>query len=209
MRFDGKITSWDDDRGFGFIEPALGGEEIFVHVKAISRLRGRPRIAQLVSFEVERGAKGKKRAKNVEPMRPAPRSRATSRAAATETGTATLFAIPAFLIIYLIVALLWHPSRVVAFIYLGFSAITYKMYASDKAAATRGSGRTPENTLHFIALLGGWPGALIAQQRLRHKSSKQPFRTVFWLTVVANVTAFVVLSSPWFWRHFELIQSAA
>ncbi|RZI78674.1 MAG: cold shock domain-containing protein, partial [Rubrivivax sp.] len=46
MRFDGIIKSWNDDRGFGFIEPAQGGQEIFVHIKAFKGLRGRPQPGQ-------------------------------------------------------------------------------------------------------------------------------------------------------------------
>ena len=39
MRLDGTIKSWNDERGFGFIEPTQGGPEIFVHIKAFSGLR--------------------------------------------------------------------------------------------------------------------------------------------------------------------------
>ena len=59
-----------------------------------------------------------------------------------------------------------------------------------------GQQRTPEARLHLYELLGGWPGALVAQQKLRHKSSKQAFREVFWSTVVLNVLGFVLLASP-------------
>jgi uncharacterized membrane protein YsdA (DUF1294 family) len=47
-----------------------------------------------------------------------------------------------------------------------------------------------------MALLCGWPGALLAQQVLRHKSAKGEFRAVFWVTVVLNTGALVVLASP-------------
>ena len=45
-------------------------------------------------------------------------------------------------------------------------------------------------------LLGGWPGALIAQQTLRHKSRKASFRAVFWLTVLVNCGLFIWLFTP-------------
>jgi uncharacterized membrane protein YsdA (DUF1294 family) len=54
-----------------------------------------------------------------------------------------------------------------------------------------------ESTLHTLSLVGGWPGALVAQQVLRHKSNKATFRTAFWGTVVANVAGFVFIHSPW------------
>jgi len=43
--------------------------------------------------------------------------------------------------------------------------------------------RIPEATLHFLELIGGWPGAFVAQRRLRHKCSKRSYQAVFWLVV--------------------------
>lgn len=83
--------------------------------------------------------------------------------------------------------------------YLTLSAITFLMYWKDKSAARHDKQRTPENTLHLLALLCGWPGALLGQQILRHKTQKVSFRVVLWLTVVVNVallTAFLYLSWP-------------
>ena len=81
-------------------------------------------------------------------------------------------------------------------IYLVVSVATFVAYALDKMAAEKGNWRTTESTLHFFALAGGWPGALIAQSYLRHKTRKQPFRTVFWATVALNCAAFVWLLTP-------------
>lgn len=72
-------------------------------------------------------------------------------------------------------------------IYLTLSLLTFIAYAIDKSAAKGGRWRTKESTLHLLALMGGWPGALFAQNLLRHKSVKASFRNVFWLTVVANL----------------------
>jgi uncharacterized membrane protein YsdA (DUF1294 family) len=70
------------------------------------------------------------------------------------------------------------------------------MYAHDKSAAKKNARRTEESKLHFIALIGGWPGALLAQRVLRHKTSKQSFQIVFWATVILNVAALLVFLSP-------------
>ncbi|MEL7668339.1 MAG: DUF1294 domain-containing protein [Actinomycetota bacterium] len=85
-----------------------------------------------------------------------------------------------------------YVGGVVAAAYLAFSIVTFAVYAWDKSAARRGARRVPESTLHVLALLGGWPGALVAQQALRHKTRKQPFRTIFWLTVLVNCIVLVL-----------------
>lgn len=190
MRFVGKLKSWNDERGFGFIEPVRSGKDIFVHIKAFPPGSGRPSIGQTLTFEVEPGPNGKSRAHSVEylvlsgttkqhrPYSPAPWS--LPRA----------LAIPAFVAFWFYVASRWQVKSVVFEVYIGLSLVTFLAYALDKSAAINGRWRTPEKTLHLLGLAGGWPGALLAQQLLRHKCSKTSFVAVFWITVVANVTAF-------------------
>ena len=78
------------------------------------------------------------------------------------------------------------------------SAVAFLLYRADKSAAQQGTRRTPESTLHTIALVGGWPGALLARQVFRHKTIKQPFRTIFWVTALANclALAWIVSEGP-------------
>ena len=73
--------------------------------------------------------------------------------------------------------------------YLGMSLVAYLAYRVDKQAATQGEWRVAESTLHFMELLCGWPGALIAQQSLRHKTRKTSYRFVFWCAVLLNIVA--------------------
>jgi uncharacterized membrane protein YsdA (DUF1294 family)/cold shock CspA family protein len=198
MRFDGRLKTWNDDRGFGFVEPLQGGDEVFVHIKAFANLRGRPAVGQLLSFEVELGPQGKKRATRVELPRPAHTRSARSRDEyhPAAWGTATLFAIGGLLLLYGVLAVVWKAPAIIAAVYAGVSVATFGAYALDKSAAERGAWRTPEQTLHLLALAGGWPGALVAQQVLRHKTTKAAFRATFWITVVLNVIGLVVLCSP-------------
>ena len=73
------------------------------------------------------------------------------------------------------------------------SLLTFLIYAKDKKAAKNNKWRTPESTLHLCSLFCGWPGAIIAQQKLRHKSKKMNFRVVFVLTVLINIAAISAL----------------
>jgi uncharacterized membrane protein YsdA (DUF1294 family)/cold shock CspA family protein len=195
MRFDGTIKTWNDDRGFGFIIPAQGGQEIFFHIKAF-RSGGRPQVGQAVTFEVELGPEGKKRAKVVEPLRSARPAVHRMREGPAQWGTSTYFAIPAFLVLYLVAAVLWRVPAWVAVVYVGASVLAFLIYAADKSAAVADTWRVSESTLLAIGLLGGWPGAIVAQQLLRHKSSKASFRSAFWGTVMLNVAAFLLVFSP-------------
>lgn len=88
--------------------------------------------------------------------------------------------------------------------YLALSALSYLMYRFDKNAAQSDARRTPEASLHLVDLLGGWPGALIAQQQFRHKTSKPSFQLAFWATVVVNVVA-----ATWIYQSGVLAASAA
>ena len=86
---------------------------------------------------------------------------------------------------------LWTAGALVA-----LNLITLWTYAADKNAARSGAWRTSENQLHLLSLLGGWPAAWLAQQNLRHKTSKASFRAVYWLTIALHCSALVM----WLWR---------
>jgi len=81
------------------------------------------------------------------------------------------------------------------------SVAAFIIYAKDKNAAEWGEWRTSESTLHILSLLGGWPGAKIAQSFLRHKSKKISFRVIYWVTVAANCGAlyWLITSSGSIW----------
>ncbi len=55
------------------------------------------------------------------------------------------------------------------------SVFTMIAYWRDKRAARRQRPRTRETTLHALAMIGGWPGALLAQRLIHHKSRKKVF----------------------------------
>lgn len=199
MRFNGTLTQWRDDRGFGFITPDQGGQDIFAHIKAFDGQTARPQIGQALSFDIELGADGKKRAKRVFPLRPIRQVKHFSRAkrqTGAKPGMAGFFVVAIFALLYLCVAWFWQVPNWIAAAYLGGSLLTFMAYAFDKSAASAGRWRTRESTLLMLGLMGGWPGAIFAQQLLRHKSSKTTFRTAFWLTVTTNVGTFLLFYTP-------------
>lgn len=196
MRFDGIVKTWNDDRGFGFIEADQGGQEVFAHIKAFSSRSDRPKINQRVTFEVELNGEGKKRAKNVEVAKPPRGTRARQTSSPSQWGIASLFAILAFSVVFVAVALVWGVPRWMLMGYVVSSVISFGAYAADKSAAQSGGWRIPESNLLILGLAGGWPGAIVAQQMLRHKSTKASFRSAFWATVVLNIAGFVAINSP-------------
>jgi uncharacterized membrane protein YsdA (DUF1294 family) len=101
------------------------------------------------------------------------------------------FPVLAFVSAYAVATLLWGVPAWVGFAYLVASVACFVAYAIDKAAARSRARRTPERTLLLLGLAGGWPGAVLAQQWLRHKSAKQSFQARFWLTVLVNAGVFV------------------
>jgi uncharacterized membrane protein YsdA (DUF1294 family) len=101
-----------------------------------------------------------------------------------------------FCALYAFAAVAWTVPPTVGAVYLAVSAACFIAYAIDKAAARAGRRRTPERTLLLLGLAGGWPGAVLAQQWLRHKSSKPPFRARFHATVAINAGLFAWLASP-------------
>ena len=100
-----------------------------------------------------------------------------------------------FALIYVAASFAWALPPLVAGAYLVISLTCFVAYAIDKSAARNGGWRTPERTLLLLGLACGWPGALLAQQWFRHKTTKRSFQQMFWVTVVLNIAGFLWLAS--------------
>lgn len=186
MRHQGRITTWNDDRGFGFITPNGGGEQVFVHIKSFTGRRRRPLGNEIVSYALTRDARGRGRAERVAFVAdPATTHQARSRQRRRPGPLPLAFAGLFLAFVAGTVAVGELPGVVLA-VYLGASVAAFGAYALDKSAARNEQWRTPESTLHLLALIGGWPGGLLAQRLLRHKSAKASFQAGFCMTVVFN-----------------------
>lgn len=179
----GTVASWDDEKGYGFIVPDNGGPKVFFHIKALRNRGRRPVINDIVTYAVGKDDQGRIRA-----------TRATlAGKKSRDRGTPSILIALSFLVVVGISVLETGLPIAVLITYLVLSAVTFIAYAKDKRAARSGRWRTKEGTLHLFALAGGWPGALIAQQTLRHKSKKMSFRFMLWATVLLNCAALVWL----------------
>jgi uncharacterized membrane protein YsdA (DUF1294 family)/cold shock CspA family protein len=184
MRYQGRITTWNDDRGFGFIEPDGGGQRLFVHISAFPDRARRPTVGQTVTYEL--GADPEGRPRGVGVAFAGDRAQRTARAVAVNKA-------PAFAILFLAFVIGAGLAGKLPFgilgLYLGAGAAAFLAYFMDKAAAKKDMRRIPENTLHLLGLIGGWPGAMIAQRMFHHKTRKTSFQVIFWGTVVLNCVA--------------------
>ncbi len=191
MRETGVVKAWNPDRGFGFVQRTTA-PDLFLHIKAFPRGAAEPAVGDEVTFEVEVQPDGKPRAARarragepyVPPVRPT-------------SPVVGAVAILAFAAIYALVEIYWGPVPLwVLFLYLAVSAITFGAYLIDKSAARMKQRRVAETSLVLLGMLGGWPGAILAQQLFRHKTAKRAFRAVFWASVLVNVFVFVAVNAP-------------
>lgn len=191
MRTKGNIASWNDEKGYGFVSPLAGSDRIFVHIKAFATQSRRPVVGDVITYSVSTDARGRLCA---EEASIAGVSKTAKRK--SPSGFLTQVLAYGFLLVVGGAVLVSAIPMPILLIYLIVSSATFAAYALDKMAAEKGNWRTSENTLHLLALAGGWPGALIAQNNFRHKTKKQPFRAVFWVTVVLNCAVLFWLLTP-------------
>lgn len=176
----GQVIEWNDSKGYGFISSVGGELKVFFHISSVTNPGYRPKLQDSVTFEVTQDNKGRLNAENV-----------------TVQGVngfpfTVLFGF-SFLVAATASVIVFNGEKILIPLYVVLSIFTYFMFAWDKQAALSGDWRTPEKTLHILSLLGGWPGALLAQFQLRHKSRKQPFKFILWVTILLNVCGFLWL----------------
>jgi uncharacterized membrane protein YsdA (DUF1294 family)/cold shock CspA family protein len=206
MRFQGKITEWKDDKGYGFVTPNGGGPRVFIHIKSFVNRQRRPVGNELVVYELTSDARGRPRGANIAFVG----DRSNARISTTPgPGIGALSFTVLFIAFVLGTVAIGRVPFAVLLTYFLVSCATYLAYFLDKAAAVNDRWRTPEGTLHLFSLAGGWPGALLAQRTFRHKTQKQSFQVTFWVIVALNCVAFGWLVSPAGLRTAKLLLGVA
>lgn len=221
MERRGVLRSWSDDKGFGFIQPEQGGAALFAHVSAMHgerrpvagdqvlyvagkdsqgracaehiRLAGaltldRPTIRRKPQAQGPSAAAVKKK-----PKAAASKNKPSAGGPIQHLGL-KLLALTALCCLPLLGALQLLLQAGFVWVLAAYplaSLISFIQYWQDKANALRGRWRTTENVLHLIELLGGWPGALVAQQCFRHKTRKASYQLVFWAIVATHQAVWI------------------
>ncbi|NOI98724.1 DUF1294 domain-containing protein [Vibrio kanaloae] len=176
----GKVIEWNDSKGYGFISSVGDELKVFFHISSVTNRGYRPKLQDSVTFEVTEDNKGRLNAENVIVQ------------GVNGFPFDVLFGF-SFLVAATASVIVFNGEKILIPLYIVLSIFTYFMFAWDKQAALSGDWRTPEKTLHMLSLLGGWPGALLAQFQLRHKSRKQPFKFILWVAIILNVCGFLWL----------------
>lgn len=203
MRDQGRLVEWFDDQGYGFIQPNDASKgRVFLHIKNFARQGPRPIVGCALEYVVQLDGQGRYKAIQVTYLKASQsQKKYQPNSVQPETVVSTkLQPMQIFAIIYILFLALFTFTGLLSGMVLLFISImnvmTYWFYAQDKEAAQNGNRRVPENTLHVLAFLGGWPSAWLAQQRLRHKTQKQPFRKIYFCTILLNILLILWLISP-------------
>ena len=203
MRDQGRLVEWFDDKGYGFIQPNDSSKDrVFLHIKDFARQGPRPITGCALEYVVQLDGQGRYKAKQVTYLKASQTQKKSHQQPKPQKNKSAnnLQPMQIACVTYIVIIALMTISGVLNSMVLLFisiiNALTYWMYAQDKEAAQSGNRRVPENTLHTLAFLGGRPAAWLAQQRLRHKTQKQPFRKIYFCTIAFNILLIGWLISP-------------
>ena len=168
-----KIAEWDDAKGYGYLQ--VGKGRVFLHRRDFVERHKHPEVGDIICFAVGLDAQGRTCAKN-----------ATHVNDGGKVTVAAVFCLASLLVLPGVALQKAGTDFLFAGAYaLVMGLVSYGFYALDKRRARAKARRISEAGLHLTELLGGWPGAFLAQRRLRHKVSKQGYQIVFWMIVLS------------------------
>jgi uncharacterized membrane protein YsdA (DUF1294 family)/cold shock CspA family protein len=189
VRVKGKLIKWNENKAFGFVMPNGEHTHVFIHKTALRNKSRVPKVNDIITFSMSKDKAGRHCACDATFT-----GETLSITKSNKTNMSSVYLSIVFFAILSYAYFVGEFPLTALYGYIGLSMFTFLCYAFDKFKAKRGGWRTQESTLHILSLVGGWPGAAFAQQFLRHKSAKKPFRVRYWLTVVINVAVLGWLS---------------
>ncbi|MBE9208881.1 cold shock and DUF1294 domain-containing protein [Nostoc sp. LEGE 06077] len=211
--YKGQLTKWNDDRGFGFIQPNGNSKEVFIHIKAFKHLNRRPQVGDVICYQLTADKDNKVRACNASlegmTLKPLPDSSPNNkpRKFTSKPGVATSSLVFNTLLLSVIPGLgsihfaLTTGYPIPLILYPVMSVITFLLYVDDKSRAKQKRWRVSESTLHLYEFMGGWLGGFVAQGKLHHKSSKRSYQFAFWMIVIIHIVFWLL----WLFFRKELI----
>ena len=60
----GRLKSWNDNKGFGFIKAENEKKEIFIHITELKKMSRRPAVGDIINYQIHTDNYGKRRAVN-------------------------------------------------------------------------------------------------------------------------------------------------
>jgi uncharacterized membrane protein YsdA (DUF1294 family)/cold shock CspA family protein len=201
MRDQGRLVEWFDDKGYGFIQPNDASKDrVFLHIKDFARQGPRPIVGCALEYTVLLDGEGRFRAQQVMYLKASQTQKILPKPKNVNVQQQKLkpmqIACVGYILALAVFTLLGLLSGMVLLFISIINALTYWLYAQDKEAALLGNRRVPEQTLHVLSFLGGWPTAWLAQEKMRHKTQKQPFRKIYFCTIALNILLILWLISP-------------
>jgi len=168
-----RIVEWYPERGYVYLNTRNG--RLFLHIQDFSARHKKPEVGDVILFSVGQDKKG--------------RTCAVSARHAYEGGKVSILNLLLLLALMFLPALASFKFGLSPWLIAGYLLIscfvTFMAFALDKARAREGKSRVSESMLHFFEMAGGWPGAYLAQRRLRHKCLKGRYQMTFWLIVIS------------------------
>jgi uncharacterized membrane protein YsdA (DUF1294 family)/cold shock CspA family protein len=195
VRLTARVEEWRADRGFGFLR--FDEHRIFIHRRDFAMFHRVPVVGDAVEFVLGEDQQGRICARQAELAHDGGRIRAEN------------LVILGLLMVAPITALFrffggeyWYATLGVALLP---SLLAYLLYADDKGRSRAKAWRVSEKNLHGISMLGGWPGAYLAQRRYRHKTAKLGFQFTFWTTVILH--QYVAIDYILDWRLLHALRA--
>lgn len=193
----GRISEWNYERGFGYLEHE--GRRVFLHIRDFKERHKQPEDGDVIHFVMGADKQGRPCAQQAVHANDGGRFRVWPILA-----VAGLLALPGYAVFHVagLIGVKWAGGWI-----LLVSGVTFVLYAFDKSRAKSGGWREPERLMHLAELIGGWPGAFLAQRWLRHKSSKGPYQFVFILII--GLYQFVAIDALRGWPFINVLAKTA